>query len=265
MAEATAPREGEPVMRRHLPFEFDNGVGERGSIGVVVASSELVLEQEFRQLLDLPGVAVYASRIHNDPQLTPETLAAMADRIAGGAALLLPGMDLDVVAFGATAASTVIGDERVFEKIHKVRPQVECTTPLRAAAAAFEAMGARRVALLSPYGDEINQRLRERVQRLGYAVRAVGSFNEDDDSRAARITERSVRDAAVRLGRRPEVDMVFVASTSLRLAAVANEIEAELGKPVSSSNHALAWHCLRLVGVGDTQPGFGKLYTAALR
>jgi maleate isomerase len=29
---------------------------------------------------------------------------------------------------------------------------------------------------------------------------------------------------------------------------------------VTSSNHALAWHCLRLAGVDDQIPGFGKLF-----
>ena len=70
----------------------------------------------------------------------------------------------------------------------------------------------------------------------------------------------SIREAAVGLGRREEVDAVFVSCTSLRLAMVAAEIEAEIGKPVTSSNHAMAWHCLRLAGIDEPLPQFGRLF-----
>ena len=75
----------------------------------------------------------------------------------------------------------------------------------------------------------------------------------------ARISEASIRDAALALGRDPGVDAVFVACTSLRVAAIAAEVEAALGKPVTSSNHAMAWHTLRLAGIGDALPRWGRL------
>ena len=36
-------------------------------------------------------------------------------------------------------------------------------------------------------------------------------------------------------------------------------MEAKLGKPVTASNHAMAWHALRLAGYRDAVPGFGGL------
>lgn len=51
---------------------------------------------------------------------------------------------------------------------------------------------------------------------------------------------------------------------SLRLTDVARKIEAEVGKPVTSSDHALAWHCLRLAGVDEAMPQFGRLYELPL-
>jgi maleate isomerase len=46
----------------------------------------------------------------------------------------------------------------------------------------------------------------------------------------------------------------------LRLAEHVAAIEAEVGIPVTSSDHALAWHCLRLAGVHDTVEGAGRLF-----
>ena len=75
----------------------------------------------------------------------------------------------------------------------------------------------------------------------------------------SRISAQSVSDAALELGREPDVDAVFVAGTSIRLAEGVEALEAELGKPVTSSNHALAWHCPRLAGYHEPVPGLGRL------
>ena len=56
--------------------------------------------------------------------------------------------------------------------------------------------------------------------------------------------------------------MIFWVSscTSLRVAEIVEEVEAAIGKPVSSSNHAMAWHALRLAGVNDAVQGWGRLF-----
>lgn len=54
---------------------------------------------------------------------------------------------------------------------------------------------------------------------------------------------------------RADVEGVFVACTSMHVTPVIPECEAALGKPVLSSNQALAWHALRLAGVRDAVPG----------
>ncbi|HSH42425.1 MAG TPA: hypothetical protein VK973_09925 [Arenicellales bacterium] len=56
------------------------------------------------------------------------------------------------------------------------------------------------------------------------------------------------------------MDGVFVSCTALRVAGVVEEIEQALDKPATASNHAMAWHSLRLAGVEDRQEGFGRLY-----
>ena len=86
-----------------------------------------------------------------------------------------------------------------------------------------------------------------------------------DDTTVARISAPTIRQAALELGRLDAVDAVFVACTSLRVADSIVELERELNKPVTSSNHALAWHCLRLAGYVDPVPGFGRLFRRRLR
>jgi maleate isomerase len=252
------------INRQHLPHRLDGGIAARAAIGVIVLATDQTLEHEFRRLLDLPGVAFYESRIVNDAAITPATLAAMEARLTQATHVILPGLPLDVVAFGCTSAAMVIGEEQVFARIREARPDVACTTPITAAFAAFEALGARRLALLTPYRDDINRFMRDYIEARGFRVPVMGSFNEEDDRKAARIDLASIRDAAIDLGRADAVDAVFVSCTSLRLIDAVTEIEAALRKPVTSSNHAMAWHCLRLAGVEDSRIGLGRLFARPL-
>src|SRR5918994_1235421 len=93
------------IDRQHLPHGLDDGIAARAAIGVIVLATDQTLEHEFRRLLQVPGVAFYEAQILNDAAITPETPAAMEARLPGAASLILPGLPLDVVAFGCTSAS----------------------------------------------------------------------------------------------------------------------------------------------------------------
>ncbi len=243
-----------------LPFNLDPSMGMRGTIGLIVLASDQTIEQEFRHLTGLDGVAVYQSRIMNDNHITPATLGAMETRLGEATEVILPGVPLDVVAFCCTSASMVIGEERVFAQIRAMRPDVACTTPITAAFAAFKAFQAKRIALITPYSDDVNRTIQRYLEKYGVEVPVMGSFYEEDDRRVCRISEASIRNAAMTLGQDSAVDAVFISCTALRAASVVAEIEEALGKPVTTSNHALAWHCLRLAGIDDRRHDLGSLF-----
>jgi maleate isomerase len=243
-----------------LPCELDAGIASRAAIGLLVLASDQTMEHEFRQLIRLSGVAVYAARLFNENDITPETLCAMRDRITPATELVLPSMHLDVVAFGCTSASMALGEEEIFRQIRRARPDVACTTPVTAAFAAFKALGARRIGVLTPYAPEVNEVVRTYLEANGVEVAAFATFDKRDDREAARISTGSIAAGIGTLTRSTTLDAVFVSCTSLRLAECVASIESEVGIPVTSSDHALAWHCLRLAGVRDKVPNAGKLF-----
>jgi maleate isomerase len=255
-------RPREPLVnRKHLKFALDEGLGPRARIGLIVLATDNTMEHEWRQILTaLPGVAFYESRLYNSPDITPETLAEMEKDIESAARLILPNGRMDVMAFGCTSGTIVIGEETVFQKLRNARPNIACTTPITAGIAGMKKLGARRIALLTPYVDSINQMMCGFIEARGVEVPVVGSFNNADDAEVARMTPACVRDAAIELGRHEAVDGVFVSCTSLRVAEIVEQVEAAIGKPASSSNHAMAWHALRLAGVKDAVPGWGRLF-----
>jgi maleate isomerase len=248
---------------RHFPFTTDAGIGARARIGLVVLATDQTIEHEYRLMLNLDGVAVYESRIYNDSDIRPDTLRAMEGGIAEATRLILPGERLDVVGFGCTSATMLLGEATIGARIREARPGIAFTTPVTGTFAGLRAFGAQRIAVLTPYSDEVNAGIRSYIEQHGFAVAAMGSFNERDDNKVARISPDSIAEAAVHLIAGSGAQALFVSCTSLRLAERVAELEARIGVPATSSNHAMAWHSLRLAGVADARPEFGKLFTLA--
>ncbi|MGB1033545.1 MAG: maleate cis-trans isomerase family protein [Primorskyibacter sp.] len=244
----------------HLGFATDAGAGARARIGLLVLESDQTMEWEMRQMTNLPGVSFYHARLANDTEVTPDTLAKMAQEVPKAAALLPDYLGLAAIGYGCTSGATVIGEPRVAEIIGQHHPGVPATNPLTAAKAALKTMGVRRLGLVTPYRPDVTQAMQDRFEAAGLQITTVGSFYEDDDKVVGRITSHSVLQAVLSVGRSSAVDGVFVSCTSLRAASIIAQAEAALGKPVTASNHALAWHLLRLAGLPDAPDGFGQLF-----
>ncbi len=252
------------AMFEHLPYSLDAGFGSVARIGVVVLASDFTIDREFRQIFVQPEVDYYTARIQNSMTITPATLAAMESRIPAALELILPGERLDVVAYGCTSATTVLGEDVVRKRIHEVQPEARVTTPVTAAFAAFKSFGAKRIAVLTPYRSDVNEAVRQYFTAAGFEVPVFGSFNEEQDPVVARIDQNSIARGIKKLVSGHAVDMVFVSCTSVRLADSVVDLEQAFGLPVTSSNLAMAWHSLRLCGVEESMPQWGSLYEKPL-
>ncbi|WP_234825990.1 hypothetical protein [Sinorhizobium meliloti] len=142
-----------------LDSVLDGGPAARAAIGLIVLANDTVIEPEVRRFLPLPGVEVYSSRIPMARDVSPECLAAMAGELPRAVELLIPEHRLDVVAFGCTSGSMIIGPERIAGIVEKVRPGVKVCNPVSASLAAFATLGVRRIGLITPYSTEVNKRV----------------------------------------------------------------------------------------------------------
>ncbi len=249
----------------HLPRELDAGIAARAKIGLIVLATDYTIEHEWQQIFyHLHGVALYHSRILNDDVVTPESLTAMAPRITASANLITPDTSLDVVAYGCTSATMAIGEEKVFAHIRAAQPDARCTTPITGAFAAFKAFNAKRIAVLTPYSADVNKIVAKYMDERGVKVPVFGSFNENRDTSVSRITPESVEKGIRTIIKHAEVDAVFVSCTSVRLVEACKQLETSIGIPLTSSNHAMAWHSLRLAGIDDKLPQFGSLFNRPL-
>ena len=255
----------ETLLIENLPFDTDAGIGSRASVGLIVLSTDYTVEYEFRRIFaEVEGVALYHSRIANENEITPENLRAMAPRIVECTRVITPDTPVDVIAYGCTSASMAIGEAGVFNNIHQSKPDARGTTPITAAFAAFGAFKARRIGVLTPYPADVNRIVSDYIKARGFEVPVFGSFNESYDTVVSKITPQSIEAGVREIIRHAEVDAIFVSCTSVRLVDACAELEKNLGIPLTSSNHAMGWHALRLAGIDDKLGRFGSLYELPL-
>lgn len=243
-----------------LEFETDEGWGRRATLGLIVLQADETIEPELRALTDHDGVTLYHSRIPSDPDVTPNTLARMEAEIPASTGLFQTGLSFDVIGYGCTSGATIIGADAVSRAIQSVKPGTQTTDPLTAVKAALRALGAKRIGFLTPYVASVSQAMRANLENSGLEIAAFGSYEQSAEQIVARITPASVLNSIVTVGSDANCDAVFASCTNLRTLNILDAAEETLGKPVISSNQALAWHMLRLAGIDDTPAGFGKLF-----
>jgi len=246
---------------RTVTCEVDNGPAHRAAVGLIVLASDTVSEPEARAFLPTDGVGLYVSRVPMSDVATVESLAQMKNGLQSAAALLVPDDHLDVVAYGCTAGATLIGSDNIAGLINAGRKEpVAYTDPILAGVAALRTLACRRIALLTPYVDAVGDVVARHFTDSGFEIVAQASFKKLGDPDIARIAPVAIYREAVALGRDEQVDAVFISCTALRVAGVLESIERDLGKPVVSSNQALAWQALRLAGYNDVLEGRGHLF-----
>ena len=106
-------------------------------IGVIALSTDFTIEQDFRRICHNQNVDIFVNRIPFENPLTHENYLKMANYLADIANNILPGEEIDSIAYGCTSGTVAIGDKRIVSEIHKTKPNVYVSTPITAAIKSF--------------------------------------------------------------------------------------------------------------------------------
>lgn len=228
-------------------------------LGLILLATDLTTEGDVARVIGPEEAAVHATRVAYANPTTPENLRGMAPRLAEAAGLLVPGEQLAAIGFACTSASVVIGEAAVAAAIGAGRPGVPVVTPIGAAERALREVGARRIAVFTPYLPETTAPVVAHMAAAGFEVAGWHGLGLDDDRAMARVGAEAIVEGARRADR-PEAEAIFVSCTALPALAVVARLEAELGKPVVTSNQAMIRELRRLAGVAGAVEGFGSLF-----
>jgi maleate isomerase len=235
--------------------------GWRARLGFLVPPGNPTVEPEMIALAP-HGVTVHFSRLvahgatgsHAGQEERNQTMVAHAAESAGLLAMVKP----DVIMLTHTATSYTLGPQKEAELIARLSEQ--CGTIVETAFAsvleALRALGVRKVALGTPYGEETTLKGKALLEQHGFAVVRHGRF-EGVSNIYDETPER-----AYRLGRsldNDEVEAIFLSGTGMPTISILETLERDLGKPAISAASAMMWRALHLAGVREPIKGYGRL------
>ena len=236
--------------------------GWRARIGIIVSPPNTVAEVEFNQMVP-EGVSVHASRMFRPPHasaLTRESLQTTNEslpQVAGALAPLKP----DVLVFTHTLGSMVWGAGNDGQLTNMLSESAGCPTITTAGAvlAAFQELGAKRVALVAPYPSQLVELEKEYLEQSLPGLKVVNHACLDM-SNGWEIGNMEPREAfqAARGVDCADADVIFISGTNWRAIEAIEPLVQDLGKPVITANQVGMWAALRELGVSGVS-GFGSL------
>jgi arylmalonate decarboxylase len=233
--------------------------GWRAKIGLIVPSTNTINEPEFWRLAP-KGVTIHTGRATLLGKATEESYFRMAEAVKVAADDLATA-EVDVVAYGCTSGSIVCSLQDIVTDLQQ-RTKVPAVATAGAVVAALRALGAKCVAVATPYVDFVNESERRFLQDYGFQVASLHGLRLGETQEERRGIGRVPPEHIYRMAmacNRPEADTIFVSCTNLATLDVIAQIEADTGKPVVTSNQACFWACLRLLGLPDRIEGYGRL------
>lgn len=246
------------VESRPYDVRFDAGRYPRAKLGFVVLAMEQTVEEDAFRLAP-PGVGVHFSRLAMSNDATIESLEGMEPGIAEAAALLRPEDDLDVVSYTCNCGTMVIGEERVMAALAAGRPGAKTTTVMTGVVRSLRALGAKRIAVATPYSDEINARVMGFLQGHGFEVVAFQGLNLKTNIEIDLVAPEYLFEFGKSVDR-ADAEALFFCCGALRTLDIVGRLEAAVAKPVVVSNQAMMWDALRLAGIDDKLEGYGRLF-----
>lgn len=244
---------------RLLPASFE--ARKCVDIGLLALATDHAIESEVRRVLSSDEVCLHVSRLASSNTVTMQNLAGIAEGIEAACSLLLPQTSLPVIAYGCTSGTVAAGEARILETLKRLRPGCRPTTPITAARAAFEALKVSKLSVLTPYPREVHLAVVNHLNGHGLTIVESAYLGVSEDLRITEISSDSLAAAVDELSN-DDSDAVFISCTALRVVAEIARLERRSGKPIVTSNQALAWHCLRLGGRDVKVQGYGRLFEA---
>lgn len=231
-----------------------------GRIGLIALATDLTSEADLRRMLPA-DVGLYCNRVRHENPMSLEALQRVAEDLPRAGRHLVPGMPLDVLVYGCTSGTIAMGEAQTLKLLAEVRAARHVTTPVTASLAALARLGATRISILTPYRAAVNRELGAYYRGRGLDVLNVAGFDIDDDYAMAAIAPEAIVAAALETTAR-EADALFISCTALHASLAVERIERAIGRPVVTSNQAIVWHALHLIGVAAPPGAPGALFQA---
>jgi maleate isomerase len=244
----------------------------RTRIGILTPHADVWPESEFGAMAP-DGISIHAARVPfgaykpggaMDPTIADDPVRAFADPpLVDDAAELLASAPLHAIVYGFTSSSYVRGaaDDAKLKACLETRTRgIPVIIPCAAAITALTALGAKRLALISPpwFSAEMDRQGVRYFQSEGFEVVYNSPADLPSDQQAI---EPSPLYEWVRTHTPKSAEAVFIGGNGFRAIGTIKALEETLGRPVLTANQVAFWQALALSGARVSVVNYGQIFS----
>lgn len=239
-------------------------MSEQIRLGVLVPSSNTSLEPLTQAMIaELPKISVHFSRFTvTTIGLDSKALNQFQHEKIIEAAKLLADAHVDVIGWSGTSSGWLgfEADKKLCEEI-TAATGIPATTSVLALNRAAEIFGVKRLGLVTPYLDDVQEAIIKTYASIGIDASTEDHLRMTVNTTFAEITEITL-DLSVEKVTAAGVDAITTFCTNLRAAQRATMWEKQYGVPVLDTVTTVVWDMLHICGVDGTPlaPRWGKLF-----
>ena len=237
----------------------------RARIGFICPSMTAeTMVQEFPKVAP-PGVALALTCL-SIQRLDRDNIGAALLKLKDATAELARAKS-DVIALGGSPTVTYGGygfDQEIIRQMHEVTT-IPCTTSQTGAVEALRRLGAKRIAIASPFAEDQNLLLKKFLEDSGIAVVAIKGLGLPVIEIGSMASRASYQLAKQAYRMAPDVDAVYMPCAQMPTFDNIAPLEADLGVPVISSFQAMLWHVFEMLDIREPITGYGRIFSTLQR
>lgn len=227
-------------------------IGWRAKLGVLLPSCNYVIEPEMCKMVPVSsGISLHFSRMFLTED-SEEEIAALPEH-AKEASKLLMHAGVDIIGFGCTAGSFVGGlnyDKKIIQEIERIT-NIPVTTTSTALLEAMRVTGVKKISMVTPYQDWINQKEKAFFAENGVKVLKMVGMNLGRKGQVPEIGDifpETTYELCIKTFE-PGSDALFISCTGFRTIEIIKDLEEDLNTLVITSNQATLWHMFKKLNI----------------
>jgi maleate isomerase len=206
-------------------------------VGLIVPSSNTVMEPDFHRHF---GESIVSTTRILLEQVTREAEFRMLEEDLPRAVQLVKTTAPDTVVFGCTSAGSLEGlahDDRIGQMIEE-RTGAKAVTVVRAVLTQLQKICPRRVAVLTPYQEDLTSSVARCVEEGGYAIVKAAGMGIRENLEIGRVTPAEIIRFVESHMEGTSADCLFLSCTNWRAIEVIEPLRRKLRIPIVTSNQA---------------------------
>jgi maleate isomerase len=226
-------------------------LASRAIIGVMTPAMNTVVQPELESLRP-PGVTNQMQRFRLGGDSISDDLFEEAEKLMDCNPLSL--------AIGLTTDAGQGGVEKLAKRCDALSSHLGipvCNASI-ATQKGLQAIGAKRIAVITPFNAEIDQWVKANIEAGGFDVIAIKGTESPSLPEICETPLDQIIDLIRELSK-TDCDAIAQIGTALPVVDLIEALESETGKSIIACNAAVYWQTLRTIGITDPIAGFGRL------